>query len=101
MPVPPTDDGSTALLGAPSSKVDGVFWYGAAVLFDLQAPLGDLNCDGVVSIADLLTLLSNWGYCFYWNPEDGCLLMGGCPGDLNLDCTVGTSDLLILLSNWG
>ena len=96
-----TDDGSTVLLGAPNAKVNGVFWYGAAALFDLEAPLGDLNCDGVISTVDLLILFSNWGDCFYWDPEDGCLLLGGCLGDLNLDCTVDTSDLLILLSNWG
>ena len=90
-----TDDGSTALLGAPNSRVDGVFWYGAAVLFDLEAPLGDFNCDGVISTIDLLTLFSNWGTCF------DCEFFNGCPADLNLDCTVNISDLLILLSNWG
>ena len=90
-----TDDGSTALLGAPSSRVNGVVWYGAAALFDLAAPLGDLDCDGVISTVDLLEFFSNWGACY------DCEFLGGCPGDFDLDCTVGISDLEILLNNWG
>ena len=88
-----TDDGSIALLGAPGSQVDGEFWYGAAVLFDLEAPLGDLDCDGFITVVDLLALLASWGPC-------DCESFGGCPADLDLDCTVGVSDLLILLANW-
>ena len=87
-------DGSIGLIGAPNSLVDGVLWYGAAVLFDLDAPLGDLDCDGVITAVDLLALLTNWGPC-------DCEILGGCPSDLDLDCTVGASDLLILLANWG
>ena len=90
-----SDDGSIALMGARNSRVDGVLWYGAAVLFDLEAPLGDLDCDGLISAVDLLTLLSTWGPC------GDCEFPNGCPADLDLDCTVGASDLLILLSNWG
>lgn len=96
-----TDDGSTALLGAPNAKVDGMFYYGAAALFDLEAPLGDLNCDGVISTIDILELFANWGSCFYWDPEDDCEYHFGCPADLDLDCWVGLSDLEILLDNWG
>ena len=83
------------MIGAPASQVDDVFWFGAAVIFDLNAPLGDLNCDGSITAADLLALLSNWGSC------GECKEFGGCPADLDLDCAVGASDLLILLSNWG
>ena len=90
-----TDDGSIALMGAPNSRVDGVLWYGAAVLFDLDAPLGDLDCDGYITVVDLLALLANWGPC------SDCELPNGCPADLDLDCTVGVKDLLILLGNWG
>ena len=90
-----TDDGSIGLFGAPNSRVDGVLWYGAAVLFDLEAPLGDLDCDGFITVVDLLTLLGNWGPC------NDCELPNGCPADLDLDCTVGVKDLLILLANWG
>ena len=90
-----TDDGSIALIGAPNSRVDGVLWYGAAVLFDLDAPLGDLDCDGFITVVDLLALLASWGPC------NDCELPNGCPADLDLDCTVGVKDLLILLGNWG
>lgn len=53
--------------------------------------VGDLNNDGVVNVADMLILLSQWGQCGE----------GNCPADLNGDGTVDVSDLLILLSNWG
>ncbi len=53
---------------------------------------GDVNGDGTVSTADLLTLLNDWGPCA------DC---ADCPADFDDDCNVGTSDLLILLGNWG
>jgi spore coat protein A, manganese oxidase len=56
--------------------------------------LGDLNCDGVVDVLDLLIMLDNWGEC-----ED--CMPGACPADLNGDCAVDVLDLLILLDNWG
>ncbi len=61
------------------------------VVCDSEVP-GDLNGDGVVSTADLLILLSNWGPC------DDC---DNCPADFDGNCEVGTGDLLFLLSNWG
>jgi hypothetical protein len=51
--------------------------------------LADLDGDGLVSTADLLTLLGAWGP----NP--------GHPADLDGDGIVGTSDLLALLAAWG
>ncbi len=51
-------------------------------------PSGDLNCDGLVSAADLTILLASWGPCY------------GCPADLDLDGVVGIVDLQILLSMW-
>lgn len=56
-----------------------------------DAPLGDLNGDGVVDVSDLLILLGAWGHC----PLDNCV------GDLNGDWIVDTADLLLLLGNWG
>jgi hypothetical protein len=53
----------------------------------------DLNCDGVVNVADLLILFDNWGDC-----ADQC---DRCTGDLNGDFTVNVADLLILFDNWG
>lgn len=87
-------DGSIGLLGALNSRVDGVLWFGAAVLVDLNGTLGDLDCDGTIGVADLLTLLASWGPC-------DCEIIGGCPADLDLDCSVGVKDLLILLASWG
>ena len=57
----------------------------------LMRSMGDINGDGMVGAADLLSLLANWGPC-----ETGC-----CPADLDGNGTVGASDLLILLANWG
>ncbi|MEE8153474.1 MAG: NosD domain-containing protein [Phycisphaerales bacterium] len=57
----------------------------------LVRSMGDINGDGMVGAADLLSLLANWGPC-----ETGC-----CPADLDGNGTVGASDLLILLANWG
>jgi Cu/Zn superoxide dismutase len=57
------------------------------------ALIGDLNCDGVVNVSDLLILLGHWGPV--------ALSHGGANPDLNGDGVVNVSDLLILLSNWG
>ncbi len=43
-----------------------------------------------VGVADLLTLLANWGPCA------DCKLPGDCPPDLNDHCSVGVADLLAL-----
>ena len=61
------------------------------LLTPIQAPLGDLNGDGIVGIADMLIMFANWGPCSDCN---------NCPADLNGDCTVGVADLLILFANW-
>ena len=80
--------GVAGLVGAPRQSENP----GTAYVFDLEPPLGDLDCDGQVGAADLLALLSTWGPC------DDCR---ECGADLDGDCTVGASDLLILLVNWG
>jgi hypothetical protein len=49
----------------------------------------DLNADGEVGLADLLSLLAAWGP----NPGD--------PADFDSDGEVGLSDLLALLARWG
>ena len=87
-------DGSKALVGASSSRTKEVTLIGSAHVFDLDASASDLNCDGIVSVDDLLALFANWGPC-------DCEMPWTCDGDLNNDCTVNTSDLLILFSNWG
>ncbi len=62
------------------------------LLTPLPAPTGDLDCDGLVGVADLLTLLGAWGAC-----TDSLK----CAADLDDDTAVGVTDLLILLANWG
>ncbi len=79
------------LVGSPNDDDNGSS-SGSAYLYRLNVPTGDLNCDGVVGVSDLLILLASWGPCA------DC---GDCPADLDGDCTVGVSDLLILLANWG
>jgi glucose/arabinose dehydrogenase len=51
-------------------------------------PVGDLDCDGHVSNADVTILLASWGSCY------------GCPADFDLDGIVGIVDLQLLLSRW-
>ena len=49
---------------------------------------GDLDGDGLVSVADLLALLAAWGPC------------DECAADLDGDGVVSVQDLLLLLSNF-
>jgi hypothetical protein len=51
-------------------------------------PLGDITGDGLVSGADLATLLGSWGPC-------AC-----CPSDLNGDGAVDGIDIATLLGSW-
>ncbi len=54
---------------------------------------GDLDCDGEVTVVDLLALLGAWGPC---PPEPQ-----QCPADINADGVVDVVDLLELLAGWG
>ena len=65
---------------------------GSVFVFNLDAPFGDLDCNGSVGTSDLLILFANWGPCVDCN---------NCPADLYNNCFIDTSDLLILFSNWG
>ena len=49
---------------------------------------GDINSDGVVSVADLLLVIDQWGE-------------SNSSADLNNDGIVDVSDLLIVVGNWG
>lgn len=53
---------------------------------------GDINCDGVVGVIDLLAVINLWGTC----PTPPA----GCPGDVNADGTVNVSDLLLVINSW-
>ena len=61
----------------------------AALLLTPRTCTADLNCDGLVGIADFLALLDAWGP----NP--------GHPADLDSDGNVGITDFLELLARWG
>jgi hypothetical protein len=52
--------------------------------------LGDLNCDGAISVADLLILISQFG-----------CIVDGCFADLDDDSIVGVTDLQLFNSIYG
>ena len=71
-----------------ASGDDGV--GGAALLLTpIRSCPGDLDCDGLVGIADFRGLLAVWG------PHPAH------PADLDGDGVVGIVDFLMLLANWG
>jgi probable HAF family extracellular repeat protein len=82
-------NGRGQIVGRASTVSDLV----AVLLTPQDPPLGDLDVDCSVDIADLLRLLAVWGPCP--DPPDEC------PADLNGDGAVGIADLQILLANWG
>ena len=61
-----------------------------SALASSRLAVGDLNGDGLVSSADLVELLSQWG-------QTGA----GLSADLNGDQIVDSPDLALLLSHWG
>lgn len=87
--------GSISLLNRPRNfsvydiNNDGVIDELDRAILESLAPVpGDLNGDGVVSAADLATLLGDWGTD---SPRS----------DLNGDGVVNSLDLAIMLGNWG
>lgn len=83
--------GTTAMISAVGDDDNGTN-SGSVFVFDLDNPIGDLDCNGSVGESDLHILLGSWGPC------DVC---DDCAADLDGNCTVGAGDLLILLANWG
>ena len=53
------------------------------------AILGDVNCDGIVNITDILSIISTWGTC------DTV-----CNEDIVPDGLINVSDLLQVIGNW-
>ena len=51
--------------------------------------LGDVNCDGIVNITDILSIISTWGTC------DTV-----CNEDIVPDGLINVSDLLQVIGNW-
>lgn len=58
-----------------------------------RCPLGDVNHDLNVNVADLLAVISSWGAC----PTPPA----SCPADFNGSGAVDVSDLLTVIANWG
>ena len=58
------------------------------LLTPIDRPLGDINIDCEVGVADLIILISNWSQT-------------DSPGDLNIDGVVNVLDLIIMLLNFG
>jgi glucose/arabinose dehydrogenase len=51
--------------------------------------VGDINCDGVVDVTDLLLVIGSWGPC------DGCM------EDVDGDHQVAVTELLAVIADWG
>lgn len=62
--------------------------YLAYLLEPRESTLGDMNCDGLVNIDDLVGVITNWGPC------------ANCPTDFNNDHIVNLSDLVTVIQNW-
>jgi hypothetical protein len=76
-------DASSALTGGAFSLTGG-FWFTPCIVSN-----GDVDGNGCVDDADLLTVLFNFG------------ATGLNPADLNCDSTVDDADLLTVLFNFG
>jgi hypothetical protein len=53
---------------------------------------GDVNCDGVVNVEDLVAVILDWGPCPGGND---------CPADQNGDGVVDVEDLVTVILGWG
>jgi len=77
-------------------ETDGGWTYSGWNIDDVQLMAsssdgvdGDVNCDGVVNVTDVLDVVSNWGPC-----------AGVCAEDIVPDGTINVSDLLQVIGNW-
>jgi probable HAF family extracellular repeat protein len=66
----------------------------AALVTPVPPRAGDTNCDWLVNVSDLLTVINNWG------PAPPEVAFQGSP-DLNHDGVVNVSDLLAVINDWG
>ncbi len=80
--------GSRIVIGALWAH-EVILFQGAVHVYNVAPGPGDLDCDGTISVTDLLDLLTAWGPC------------AGCPADLDGDGSVGIIDFLTLLRAWG
>ena len=85
VPLPPY------LFSGEKRPVRAVFLDSAEFVLTVLTPttlFGDLNCDGLVGLEDLLGLLSIWGPCV------------GCSADFDSDGEIGPADLANLIDHW-
>ncbi|HVP74193.1 MAG TPA: alpha/beta hydrolase fold domain-containing protein [Phycisphaerales bacterium] len=75
--------------GIPDPQYYVVFDHFAELLVTPPQP-GDINCDGVVNVQDLLTVIAVWGPCVKGTP---------CP-DTNDDGVVDVNDMLQVIAHW-
>ena len=88
---PPVIDRARAINNAGQIIADGKNLRGDNVTFlltPIDRPLGDINIDCEVGVADLIILINNWSQT-------------DSPGDLNIDGVVNVLDLIIMLLNFG
>ena len=76
------NDGSIVEAGVDGITIDRLYCN------DVSVP-GDANGDGVVSVDDILYVISLWG--------DTCT---DCSADLSGDGEIGVDDLLLIIANW-
>jgi hypothetical protein len=85
---------STLVPGDTNGVADG-FVHGPAIV--PQCGVGDVTCDGVVNVNDLLAVINAWGPC----PVPPAT----CPADVaphpGGDGMVNVNDLLLVINNWG
>jgi len=76
------NDGSIVEAGVDGISIDRLYCN------DVSVP-GDANGDGIVSVDDILYIISLWG--------DSCT---DCSADLSGDGAIGVDDLLLVIANW-
>jgi len=63
--------------------------YRCVVAGPIWAEIGDMNCDEVVNVDDLLGVINAWGPC-----------ESGCPTDFDENAVTNVQDLVIVIENW-
>ncbi|MDG2363258.1 MAG: DUF4983 domain-containing protein, partial [Flavobacteriales bacterium] len=73
----------------PEWDLDGISWVGSCTVTGDCYCLNDVNGDGVIGVADILLILSEFGCTF------------GCAADTTSDGSVNVNDLLSILTVFG
>ena len=73
----------------PEWDLDGISWVGSCAVTEDCYCINDVNGDGVIGVADILLILSEFGCTF------------GCAADTTSDGSVNVNDLLSILTVFG